>query len=137
MPLFLRDVGIALSSGLLAKTKDMARFGLLFTPSYKVVAERPIMPPQYVSTILQGGRPALLERARFGNGKPEGVRHNVYQWDIVFDNDDVFKGGWAGQGLLVNPRKDLVAVYLGYAKDDEFVAPVLPRLRKILSTLYP
>ncbi len=130
--------GIALSSGLLAKTRDMARFGLLFTPSYKVVAERPIMPPQYVSTILQGGRPALLERARFGNGKSEGVRHNVYQWDTVFDNDDVFKGGWAGQGLLVNPRKDLVAVYLGYAKDDEFSElPVLPRLRKILSTLYP
>ena len=96
------------------------------------------MPPQYVSTISQGGRPALLERARFANGKPEGVRHNVYQWDIVFDNDDVFKGGWAGQGLLINPRKDLVAVYLGYAKDDEFSElPVLPRLRKILSTLYP
>jgi hypothetical protein len=57
---------------------------------------------------------------------------------MVYDNDDVFKGGWAGQGLLINPRKDLVAVYLGYAKDDEFSElPVLPRLRKILSTLYP
>ena len=131
--------GIALSSGgLLAKARDVARFGLLFTPSYKLVSDTRLLPTEHIETLLQGGRPELLERARFGHGKPDGVRHNVYQWDIVFDNDDIFKGGWAGQGLLVNPRKDLVAVYLGYAKDDEFSElPVLPRLRKVLSTLYP
>ena len=131
--------GIALSSGgLLAKARDVARFGLLFTPSYKLVSDKRLLPTEHIETLLQGGRPELLERARFGHGKPDGVRHNVYQWDIVFDNDDIFKGGWAGQGLLVNPRKDLVAVYLGYAKDDEFSElPVLPRLRKVLSTLYP
>ncbi|MBT5203063.1 MAG: hypothetical protein HOL98_06355 [Gammaproteobacteria bacterium] len=80
----------------------------------------------------------MMKHARFGAGKPAGVRHNVYLWDMVYDNDDVFKGGWAGHGLLINPRKDLVAVYLGYAKDDEFSElAVLPRLRKMLSTLYP
>lgn len=131
--------GIALSSGgLLAKARDMARFGLLFTPSYSVVSDTAIMPPAYLKTILHGGRPELMEKARYGQGKPDGVRHNVYQWDVVFDNDDVYKGGWVGQGLLINPRKDLVAVYLGYAKDDaNSELPVLPRIRNILSTLYP
>ena len=131
--------GIALSSGgFLAKARDMARFGLLFTPSYKVVSDTRLMPSDYIDTMLHGGRPELMKHARFGEGRPVGVRHNVYLWDMVYDNDDVFKGGWAGQGLLINPRKDLVAVYLGYAKDDEFSElPVLPRLRKILSTLYP
>jgi CubicO group peptidase (beta-lactamase class C family) len=36
--------GIALSSGgFMAKARDMARFGLLFTPSYKLVSERQII----------------------------------------------------------------------------------------------
>ena len=66
------------------------------------------------------------------------VRHNVYQWDVVYTNDDVYKSGWAGQGLLINPRKDLVAVYIGYAKDDQFSGlPVLPRLRALLKAIYP
>ena len=32
----------------------------------------------------------------------------------------MFKGGWAGQGLIVNPKWDVVAVYNGYFKDDKF-----------------
>ena len=68
--------------------------------------------------ILHGGRPELLANARF-EPAPEDVRHNVYQWDLVFDNDDFYKGGWAGQGLLINPIRDYVAVYTGYFKDDE------------------
>ena len=131
--------GIALSmGGLLAKPRDMARFGLLFTPSRWVVSDEDIMPVAYIKTIRHGGRPQLLKNARYGNGMPDGVRHNVYQWDLVFDNDDFYKGGWAGQGLLVNPRTDVVAVYLGYARDDQFSEQaVLPRLRKVLSALYP
>ena len=55
-----------------------------------------------------------------------------------WEDQDIYKGGWAGQGLLINPDKDIVAVYLGYAKDDEFSSlSVLPRLRKVLNRLYP
>ena len=43
----------------------------------------------------------------------------MYQWDSVYDNDDFFKGGWAGQGLLINPTRDLVAVWTGYKKNDQ------------------
>jgi hypothetical protein len=57
---------------------------------------------------------------------------------VVYNNDDVYKGGWAGQGLLINPRKDLVAVYLGYAKDDQFSElSVLTQLRDALKGVYP
>ena len=131
--------GIALSTGgFLAKARDMARFGLLFTPSYPVVSDEKIVSDRYMNIILNGGRPELLQNARFPGQDLDQVKHNVYQWDLVYNNNDVFKGGWAGQGLLINPDKDIVAVYLGYAKDDEFSSSgVLPRLRKVLNSLYP
>lgn len=61
---------------------------------------------------------------------------NVYQWDLVFANNDIFKGGWAGQGLLVNPDRNLVAVYVGYYSDDQSELEVLPRLRQVLTGVF-
>ena len=132
--------GIALSTGgFLAKPRDMARFGLLFTPSYKVVSDERIISDHYLKTILNGGRPELLRNARHAESGRDlsGIKHNVYQWDLVFNNNDIYKGGWAGQGLLINPDRDLVAVYIGYAKDDNFSElSVLPRLRQVLNGVY-
>ncbi len=131
--------GIALSTGgFMAKARDMARFGLLFTPSYKVVSNEKIVSDRYMDMILNGGRGELLKNARYERGNLDNIKHNVYQWDTVFKNNDIYKAGWAGQGLLINPEKDIVAVYLGYAKDDEFSGlSVLPRLRNLLNSLYP
>ncbi len=130
--------GIALSTGgFLAKPRDMARFGLLFTPSYKLVTDEKIISNRLLDTILNGGRPELLQNARFPGEMNQEVKHNVYQWDRVYRNNDVYKGGWAGQGLLFNPARDLVAVYVGYLKNDKASEmSVLPPLRKILDSLY-
>jgi hypothetical protein len=103
-----------------------------------VVSKEKIISDRYMNIILNGGRPELLQNARYPGGKLDSIKHNVYQWDLVFKNNDIYKGGWAGQGLLINPDKDIVAVYLGYAKDDEFSnLSVLPRLRRVLNALYP
>jgi hypothetical protein len=48
-----------------------------------------------------------------------GIKHNVYQWDRIYTNDTFYKGGWAGQGLIINPTWDVVAVFTGYFKDDQ------------------
>jgi hypothetical protein len=117
----------------------MARFGLLFTPSYRMVSDRKIISDRHVEMLKNGGRAELLANARLG--PPEEfeageVKHNVYQWDLVFVNNDLFKGGWAGQGLLVNPDRDLVAVYVGYFNEDQSELPVLPRLRQVLNGLF-
>jgi CubicO group peptidase (beta-lactamase class C family) len=122
--IFAGRYGVPLTSGgLMAKVRDVARFGLLFTPSYKVVSDKKIISDRYLDMILNGGRPDLLANARSGkspDGKPpKGIKHNVYQWDLVFDNNDFYKGGWGGQGLLINPDRDYVAVYTGYFKDRE------------------
>ncbi len=122
--------------GLLARLTDVARFGLLFTPSYKLVTEKKLISDRYLNTILDGGRPELLRNARDKGWVNDEVKHNVYQWDAVYKNNDIYKGGWAGQGLLINPDRDLVAVYTGYFKKDQSEVRPLPVLRAVLEGVY-
>jgi CubicO group peptidase (beta-lactamase class C family) len=124
------------AGGFLGRPRDLARFGLLFTPSYGVVSDRKIISDDHIDFLKNGGRPELLANARWGASdavRNKIVKHNVYQWDRVFANNDLYKGGWAGQGLLVNPDRDLVAVYVGYYNDDQSELSVLPRLRQVLN----
>jgi CubicO group peptidase (beta-lactamase class C family) len=127
------------AGGFLSRPRDLARFGLLFTPSYGIVSDRKVISDQHIEMLKNGGRPELLANARWG--APEGieqgsVKHNVYQWDLVYANNDIYKGGWAGQGLLVNPDRDLVAVYAGYFNEDQSELSVLPRLRQVLNGVF-
>ena len=122
--------------GLLARLRDVARFGLLFTPSYSVVASKKIISDRYLNLILNGGNPDLLANTRSGGWRSDDIKHNVYQWDSVFRNNDMYKGGWGGQGLLVNPERDLVAVYTGYFKKDQSEVRLLRLLRTVLEELY-
>ena len=122
--------------GLLARLRDVARFGLLFTPSYSVVASKKIISDRYLNLILDGGNPDLLVNARSVGWRSDDIKHNVYQWDSVFRNNDMYKGGWGGQGLLVNPERDLVAVYTGYFKKDQSEVRLLMLLRTVLEELY-
>ena len=65
------------------------------------------------------------------------VKHNVYQWDAVYENDDFFKGGWAGQGLLINPTRDIVAVWTGYKKSDAHDAREMRAMvREVLNKVF-
>ncbi len=128
--------------GFFARMRDMVRFGILFTPSYHVVSHERIISEAYVGRLLSEGRPNLLAHPRRPGWErwthdADQVLHNVFQWDLVWKNGDIYKGGWAGQGLLINPAKDLVAVYTGYFKDDEHSeSSVLPRLREVLNQVY-
>jgi CubicO group peptidase (beta-lactamase class C family) len=127
------------AGGFLGRIRDMARFGLLFTPSYSVVSDKKIISDKHIEMLKNGGNPALLANGRWGpldEATAAVVKHNVYQWDLVFTNNDLFKGGWAGQGLLVNPDRDLVAVYAGYFNDDQSEPDVLPRLRQVLNGVF-
>ncbi len=109
--------GIALGhGGFLAKTRDLARFGLLYTPSYTVVSDKKIISDSHIDLLLNGGRPHLLRNAGLPEDSP--VTHNIYQWDRVDKYGYILKGGWGGQGLIVNPEKDVVVVFTSYFKDD-------------------
>ena len=131
MPLF--------AGGLLARPRDVARFGLLFTPSYRIVSDERIISDAHIDLLENGGNPELQANARWGT--PERfttgeLKHNIYQWDEVYSNNDIYKGGWAGQGLLVNPDRDLVAVWVGYFNQEQIELPVLPRVRQVLDGVF-
>lgn len=121
--------GIPLThGGFLSNMRDMARFGLLFTPSYRAVSDEKIVSEETLDLLLNQPNPNLVNN--------DGS-HNSYQWDRIFDDGFMFKGGWGGQGILVNPLLDVVAVYTGYYKDDysqvEVLEPLLGALRRILT----
>ena len=105
--------------GFLSRMRDLARFGLLFTPSYSVVSDKKIISDEHVEFLRNGGNPSLLINAGAPGVEVSGIKHNIYQWDAIFDNDNFYKGGWAGQGLIVNPTRDVVAVFTSYFKDDQ------------------
>ena len=123
--------GIPLThGGFLAKPRDLARFGLLFTPSYRVVSPRRIIPESHIELLRFGSNPALREYADADSAAASATApdaqaqapytHNIYQWDYVHPDGTLFKGGWGGQGLIVNPAADVVAVFASYFKDEEY-----------------
>ena len=119
--------------GLLARPRDLARFGLLFTPSHKVVSELPLIAEAHIERLLYQGRPELLANQKT---LPEGVKHNIYQWDFVFEDGTLYKGGWAGQGVMVNPVHDYVFVWNSYFKDkDESETKLTPIMLHLAKNL--
>lgn len=128
---FAYRYGIAVShGGLLAKMRDLARFGLLYTPSYGIVSDKKIISDEHIDLLLNGGRPHLLRNA----GVPEdsGIKHNVYQWGSVDVHNYISQGGWGGQGLVVNPEKDVVAVFTSYFKEDYSEVSLQSAVMKVL-----
>jgi len=122
--------------GFLARLRDMARYGLLFTPSHAVVSDRKIISDEHIGFLWSGGRPALRGNAGLPGVEVSGIKHNIYQWDEIHANGDYFKGGWAGQGFMVNPQRDLVAVFISHKKIDESEVSIEPILLEVLDRVY-
>ena len=118
--------------GLIARSRDAARVGLLFTPSYGVVSKEKLVSDAFITSIKRPTSFMRKESVPYIQTTKESS-YPRYHWDSVFSNGDFFKGGWAGQGFLVNPDKDIVAIYTGYAKDANESQPnFLPILRQVL-----
>lgn len=104
--------------GMSSTLRDLARYGLLFTPSWPAVSHTRVISARYVRTIQQGGRPALFDTATAGREAiallGERPRHNTYQWDLVMEDGDFFKAGYHGQGLWISPTRDLVIAFFGH-----------------------
>jgi len=129
--------GIPLTTGgLLARPRDVARFGMLFTPSYGVVTDERIISDRYLKILTEGGDPEVLRNNRGGWPVPDEIKWNVYQWDQVYTNNDIYKGGWAGQGLLINPDRDLVAVWVGYDAATDGVISAFGPVREVLEGVF-
>jgi len=117
--------GIAASHGGLSTTlRDLARFGLLFTPSWQATSRTQIVSDRFLRRITQNGRPNLVKDWLFGP-RPAWLDHVAYQWDAVTTSGKFFKGGFGGQILFIDPQRDVVIAHFGTNKSLDDIGPML------------
>jgi CubicO group peptidase (beta-lactamase class C family) len=118
MQVALAPDGTPQAHGLLStRLRDVARYGLLYTPSWAKASREQIVTPGYISEIQHGGRKRIFLAGELGNRlvnnsfpeHPPAANH--WQWDAVWDDGDFYKGGVFGQGLYVSPGRDLVVAW--------------------------
>lgn len=98
-----------------ASLRDLARFGMIFTPSQAKMSDTPILPATAAARIHQDLRPDMFARGAFGSALaaefPLPGIANRYQWDLVTPDGDQFKAGFAGQGLYISSPQDMVVAF--------------------------
>ena len=95
--------GIPLThGGFFARLRDLARFGLLFTPSYGVVSSSKVISDSHIETLRYRSNPALRKYAGATDTSADSgtwkYTHSTYQWDYVHPDGTLFKGGWGRSG---------------------------------------
>ncbi|MEL6917466.1 MAG: hypothetical protein AAFO99_07020, partial [Bacteroidota bacterium] len=106
--------GLALSylDGMSTTLRDLARFGLAFTPSGRKDPD-PLISDAHLYKIREVNK-NLKKKSRH----TEEVIYTSYQWGAVYEDGDFYKGAHGGQGLYISPSKDLVIAYFGTANTD-------------------
>jgi hypothetical protein len=97
--------------------RDLARYGMMFTPSQHQVAVREVVTDETLERTRSYGRTAEWYRngpsvekfmERLGD---DSVRGAGRQWDAIWEDGDFFKSGLNTHGIYVSPDRDLVIVY--------------------------
>lgn len=125
--LALSPTGYEIIHGVFASNlEDMARFGLLFTPSWHKTAEQRVISEQVLKTMQNSITKGIYNKGISGprfvditGEKPVGA---AYQWDKIWSDGDMYKSGMRGQGLYVSPNKDTVIVWFSQYKGDIDIA---------------
>ena len=98
-----------------ARLRDLARFGMLFTPSWNVVANKRVVSKNYFAKAKAAAKPNIYGEdymsKRLINDFGEDGFGASYQWDAVFRDGDLYKSGRTGQCLYVSPETDTVVVF--------------------------
>ncbi len=121
----VNNKGVAAAHGGMVTTlRDLARFGLLFTPSWNKTTHTKIISEKFLRRIVTDGRTDLVKTWVFGP-RPDWLDHVAYQWDAVTKTGKFFKGGFGGQILFIAPQKDVVVVHFGTNKRLDDTGPLL------------
>src|SRR5712692_725235 len=102
-------------AGMAATLRDVARFGLLFTKN-PAPGQPNVITEQIVRRIFTSR----------GGANEHGILPLTYQWDMLSDQGELVKGGWAGQLLYVNRDKNVVVAYSGTNLTDNPKVEPLP-----------
>ncbi|GAB3104333.1 serine hydrolase [Aestuariicella hydrocarbonica] len=117
--------GIAAAHGLVSSNlRDFARFGMLYTPSWKKIATEQVVSDEILDRIRSEVRTHEFIMAGFDGPVfadrvgTEDFIANSRQWDLLWPDGDMMKFGLMGQGLYVSPLRDLVIVYFNVNNTD-------------------
>lgn len=121
--------GRAIAHGMFSsRLRDMARFGLLFTPS----GHNPeVLPKTVLARIADTRRKrhylaaeevAIAAEQRLGSRPVTALA----QWDALFADGDLYKSGFDGQALYVSPARDVVVAMFATSRDKSAYAYLRP-----------
>lgn len=106
-----------------ARLRDLGRFGMLFTPSWDVVANEQVVSDSYFGKAKAASKPEAYGNdymsQRLTNDFGETGFGASYQWDAVFEDGDLYKSGRTGQCLYVSPETNTVVVWYSSAYQAE------------------
>jgi CubicO group peptidase (beta-lactamase class C family) len=107
----------AVHGGLFLRLRDVARFGELFIPASGLGGEL----AGHLDDLQSDNGIELSEetRANFAARYPaladDLPSHAAWQWDRIWPDGGMYKGGYSGQGLYVDPHRELVVAFFGTA----------------------
>jgi len=97
--------------------EDLARYALIFTPSWSVVSKSPVVSPEVMKALQTSGN----HEAYMAGDWPGGWISDVFstdmpvfnsrQFDAVWADGALFKHGNLFQGIYVDPMRDVVGVF--------------------------
>ena len=117
--------------GLSARLRDLARFGEVFTAddALGVVSALHLADLSSDRGIAFDTVQVTQLALRFNQDVPKKA---AWQWDMIWDDGAMFKGGYSGQGIFVDPGRDIVAVWYGTSGTDGESHQLLPLIRKLI-----
>jgi hypothetical protein len=106
-----------------SRLRDLARFGMLFTPSWDKISKEQIISDSYFEKALKEAKPEIYGEdymsQRLIHDFGESDFGTSYQWDAVFPDGDMYKSGRTGQCLYVSPGTNTVVVWFSSSYNAE------------------
>ncbi len=97
--------------------EDLARYALIYTPSWKVVSKSPVVSPEVLKALQTSGNHEAYMAGDWSRGWVSDVfgadmpDFNSRQFDAVWADGAMFKHGNLFQGIYLDPMRDVIGVF--------------------------
>jgi CubicO group peptidase (beta-lactamase class C family) len=119
----------AAHGGISARLRDIARFGQIFTnPANAIVGMNHLTDLRSTNGIAFSPEQVFRLNKIFTDDVPS---HAAWQWDMIWPDGAMFKGGYSGQGLFIDPDKGVVIAFFGTASLEGKSNELLPIARQL------
>ncbi|KXX67622.1 hypothetical protein AVL50_26540 [Flammeovirga sp. SJP92] len=103
--------------GVNSSLRDLARWGMVFTPSCEKIAGEALVPQEIMDKFYDNRFVEMYDKGWIGKQNTvsfydeAGKIYNRYQWDAIMSDGDLYKKGVGGQGVYISPENDTVVAW--------------------------